>query len=99
EALIGKDSSQEMIRLLSSEFNVKADTPPCFIWHTYEDAGVKVENSLVFAKALSKARVPFELHIYEKGHHGLGLGSGDYNPSKWLPWTTECARWLKERGF
>lgn len=99
EALIGKEPSQEMIMLLSSEFNVKPNTPPCFIWHTYEDDGVKVENSLVFAEALSKAKIPYELHIYEKGHHGLGLGSGDYNPSKWLPWTTECSRWLKERGF
>lgn len=99
ESLIGKEPSAEMVKFASSEFNVKADTPPCFIWHTYEDVGVKVENSLVFASALSKAKVPFELHVYEKGHHGLGLGSPDYNPSKRLPWTVECSRWLKEQGF
>jgi acetyl esterase/lipase len=99
ESLIGKEPSAEMVKFASSELNVKADTPPCFIWHTYEDAGVKVENSLVFAEALSKAKVPFDLHVYEKGHHGLGLGSPDYNPSKRLPWTMECSRWLKDQGF
>jgi acetyl esterase/lipase len=99
EALIGREPSPELDNLISSELNIKADTPPCFIWHTYEDAGVKVENSLVFAEALSKAQVPFELHVYEKGQHGLGLGSPEYDPSKRLPWTVECSRWLKERGF
>ena len=99
EALIGRDPSPELDKLASTELNIKENTPPCFLWHTYEDAGVKVENSFVFAEALSKAKVPFELHVYEKGHHGLGLGSTECDPSKWLPWTVECTRWLKERGF
>ena len=97
--LMGDSSSPELLEQLSTELQVKPQTPPCFIWHTYEDAGVKVENSIEFASALRRAGVPFELHVYQKGHHGLGLGSGEYDPAKWLPWTEECARWLREQGF
>lgn len=97
--LMGNDTSLELREQLSSELQVTPQTPPCFIWHTYEDAGVKVENSIEFAAALRKAGVVLELHIYEKGHHGLGLGSGEYDPAQWLPWTEECARWLREQGF
>ena len=56
-------------------------------------------NSLDFAAALRKAGVQFDLHIYTKGAHGLGLGSREYNPEKWHPWTRDCAYWLKEQGF
>jgi len=48
---------------------------------------------------LRKAGVPFDLHIYQKGPHGLGLGSRDYDPAKWLPWTRDCIYWLKVQGF
>jgi len=99
EALIGSNPSPDLVNLISTELQVKPDTPPCFLWHTFEDGGVKAENSIEFALALKKVNVPFELHIYEKGGHGLGLGSGEYNPAKWLPWTYECSRWLKEQGF
>jgi dipeptidyl aminopeptidase/acylaminoacyl peptidase len=60
---------------------------------------VPVENSLQFAAALRKAGVPFDLHIYEKGAHGLGLGSREYQPEKRHPWTADCIYWLKTRGF
>ena len=66
---------------------------------TADDTTVPVENSLEFAAALRRAGVPFELHIYEHGKHGQGLGSRDYNPAKRLPWTRACAAWLKEHGF
>ncbi|MBD3184982.1 prolyl oligopeptidase family serine peptidase [Candidatus Poribacteria bacterium] len=99
QSLIGDSTTEKLVRWVSTELQVKPDTPPCFLWHTYEDGGVKVENSMVFAKALSKNRIPFELHIYEKGAHGLGLGSREYDPENWHPWTTECSRWLKERDF
>jgi len=99
ESLIGANPAPEMLSLLSSELNVTPQSPPCFIWHTYEDNGVKVENSIVFAEALRNANVPFELHIYQKGSHGLGLGSSQYDPSIRLPWTQECSRWMKEQGF
>jgi acetyl esterase/lipase len=97
--LLGKDPSMELVRELSNELQVATNTPPCFIWHTFEDKAVPVENSLQFAEALRKAGVPFDLHVYEKGAHGLGLGSRDYNPAQWHPWTRDCIFWLKERGF
>src|SRR6266404_350220 len=97
--LLGKDPSSTLVAELSNELKVTKDTPPCFIWHTYEDKAVPVEDSLHFADALRKAGVPFDLHIYERGQHGLGLGSRDYDPSKWHPWTQDLVFWLKERGF
>jgi acetyl esterase/lipase len=96
--LLGKDSSPELRRRLSAELNVTSDTPPCFIWHTHEDAGVKVENSLLFAAALRRAGVPFDLHIYEKGRHGLGLA--DKPPfANAHPWSRDLLFWLRERKF
>jgi len=97
--LLGKDPDPELVKLLSNELQVTKDTPRCFIWHTWEDQAVKVENSLDFAAALRRNGVEFSLHIYPKGRHGLGLGTGQWDPSARLPWTTECALWLKEQGF
>jgi acetyl esterase/lipase len=97
--LLGNDPSPELVRGLSNELQVTKETPPCFIWHTYEDKAVPVENSLQFVEALRKAGVPFDLHVYQKGVHGLGLGSHDYDPAKWHPWTRDCIFWLKEHGW
>ncbi len=96
--LLGKDPSPQLVELLSSEKQVTAATPPCFIWHTAEDKGVKVENSLEFAAALQKHGVPFDLHVYQKGRHGIGLA--DKAPfSKAHPWSKDLVFWLKEQGF
>jgi acetyl esterase/lipase len=97
--LLGKDPSPDLVRHLSNELMVTKDTPVCFIWHTFEDKGVPVENSLQFAAALRKAGVSFDLHVYDKGPHGLGLGSREYDPAKWHPWTRDCIFWLKQQGF
>ena len=97
--LLGPNPLPQLIDELSNERHVTADTPPCFIFHTADDTVVPVENSLQFAIALSRAKVPYELHIYEHGAHGLGLGSHNYDPAKWHPWTAECRRWLKAHGF
>ena len=97
--LLGPDPSPELVRELSNELQVTKDTPPCFIWHTYEDRGVPVENSLQFAEALRKAGVPYDLHIYQKGQHGLGLGTRDWNPEKRHPWTRDLVFWLQAQGF
>src|SRR5262249_25077121 len=78
--LLGTDPSAELIKELSSELQVSKETPPCFIWHTFEDKTVPVENSLQLAAALRQAGVPFDLHIYEKGPHGQGLGIREYKP-------------------
>ena len=72
--LLGTNAPTELVRELSNELRVTRQTPPCFIWHTFEDKTVPVENSLQFAAALRQAGVPFDLHIYQKGGHGLGLG-------------------------
>ncbi len=90
--LLGDNPSPELVELLSNERHVKPQTPPCFIWATYEDATVPVENSLMFAEALRRAGVPFDLHIYQHGKHGMGLAGGH-------PWTQDCLFWLKSQGF
>jgi acetyl esterase/lipase len=96
--LLGENPAPELVELLSNEKQVTKDTPPCFIWHTYEDAGVKMENSLEFAAALRRAGVPFDLHIYEKGSHGMGLGGGRASGPH-HPWAADCLFWLKAQGF
>jgi dipeptidyl aminopeptidase/acylaminoacyl peptidase len=54
---------------------------------------------MMFAAALRRNKVPFDLHIYQKGGHGMGLGSRDGNPDKRHPWTADCLYWLKEQKF
>lgn len=97
--LLGKEPSPEQLKDVSNELQVTTNTPPCFIWHTFEDTAVPVENSLQFAEALRKAHVPFDLHIYEKGGHGMGLGTRTWDPEHWHPWVADCAYWLKVRKF
>jgi acetyl esterase/lipase len=94
--LLGENPSAELLHLLSNETKVTAATPPCFLWHTVEDKAVPVENSLLFASALRRAGVPFALHVYEKGGHGLGLPEHGKNAP---PWDADCAFWLREQGF
>lgn len=96
--LLGKDAPADLVELLSNEKHVTDKTPPCFIWHTEEDKGVKVENSLEFAAALRKHGVPFDLHVYQKGRHGIGLN--DKAPFAHVhPWANDLIFWLKEQGF
>ena len=97
--LLGDNPSPELVKNLSNELQVTKETPTCFIWSTEEDKVVPVENSIMFAEALRKAGVPFDLHIYEKGPHGLGLGSKQWNPSNRHPWTADCVYWLKVQKF
>ena len=97
--LLGDTPAPELVRLLSNELQVTAQTPPTFLFHTVEDRGVVVENSLDFAAALAKHGVPFALHVYPKGPHGIGLGTRNWDPAARHPWTTQCALWLKEQRF
>ena len=99
ENLLGKNPSPELVRNLSNELQVTKETPPTFLWHTWEDTAVPVENSLQFAAALRKAGVPFDLHIYQKGPHGLGLGTRNWDPEHRHPWTQDCIYWLRVQGF
>jgi acetyl esterase/lipase len=97
--LLGTNAPPALIRELSNELHVTKDTPPCFLWHTFEDKGVRLDNSLQFAEALQKANVPFEIHVYQKGPHGIGLGTHEWNPEKRHPWTRDCICWLQVQGF
>lgn len=96
--LLGDQPDPALIEELSNEKQVKPETPPCFIWHTWEDKAVKVENALQFATALQKAGVPFDLHVYQKGGHGIGLGGGRQG-GPLHPWTQDLLFWLKAQGF
>jgi acetyl esterase/lipase len=93
--LLGSHPDPALVELMSSEVQVTEDTPPAFLWHTSDDP-VAVENSLLFASALSQHKVPFDLHVYAKGRHGLGLAEEDEHVRTW---TDVCAIWLKRNGF
>ncbi|MEP6662973.1 MAG: alpha/beta hydrolase [Verrucomicrobiota bacterium] len=100
--LLGDNPSPDLIKELSNELQVTTNTPPTFLFHSAEDAAVPVENSLTFAGALRKAGVPFDLHIYQTGQHGTGLGFkpyAKYDPMHLHPWTTDCLFWLKQYNF
>ena len=93
--LLGENAPAELVTSLSNETQVTDETPPCFVWHTWEDKGVPPENSLVFYSALVAHKVPGELHIYEKGRHGVGLAADIPGTSEW---PAACLAWLKNRG-
>ena len=88
----------------SLEDHVSPDTPPTFLWHTAEDHSVPVENSLLFAMALRRSGVPFELHVYPFGEHGLSLatrevaeaGKGRAPDDHVAGWTHECDGWIQQ---
>jgi acetyl esterase/lipase len=94
QSLLGENPDPEKLELLSADKQVSKKTPPAFIWHTVEDSGVKVENAMLFAQSLRKAGVEFELHLFSKGHHGLGLALDLPSVSKWVDL---CDLWLKAR--
>jgi acetyl esterase/lipase len=102
--LLGDHPSEELVRSLSNETQVTAETPPTFLAHTNEDAGVPAENSMLFVLALRKAKVPVEFHLFEKGQHGLGLGTGARqfgigSDPAFQEWPKLCAIWLKGQRF
>jgi dipeptidyl aminopeptidase/acylaminoacyl peptidase len=77
---------------LSNETQVTPETPPAFLFHTNTDSGVPPENSVLFYLALRKAGVPAEMHIYERGEHGVGLAPSDPVLSTW---PSRLADWMK----
>ena len=94
--LLGDNPDAATLKNLSSEKQVTADTPPVFLWHTGEDTGVVPEHSIAFYQALRKADVPVELHIYERGRHGLGMASSVPTVADW---TARCTAWMRSRGL
>jgi acetyl esterase/lipase len=94
--LLGEDPSNELVHLMSSEKQITGDTPPSFLWHTADDAAVDVENTLQFAAGLSRNKIPYDLHVFESGQHGLGMAI-DHPEAK--VWPSLCKAWLRKRGF
>jgi len=94
--LLGPNPGPGQAALVSVEQHVTPKTPPTFIFHTYDDATVPMENSVAFFSALRKAGVPAELHIYEHGSHGVGLAQDDPVLSTW-PKLLE--NWFRLRGL
>ncbi len=98
EQFLGPHPDKALIARYSNELQVSPATPPGFLWHTYEDSVVSVGNSLAFAKALKENGVPFALHVYEHGRHGLGLGAR-YPFDNPHPWTRDLLVWLTARDL
>lgn len=94
--LLGENPDPELMKSLSNETQVTKDTPPTFLFHTNEDPGVPAENSVLFYLALRKAGVPAEMHIYEKGKHGVGLAQNDPILSSW---PGRLKDWFRTRGL
>jgi len=94
--LLGDNPDPKLVQSLSNEIQVTAKTPPAFLFHTNEDDGVPAENSVLFYMALRKAGVPAELHIYERGPHGVGLAPTD---AVLATWAARLKDWLEIRGL
>ena len=96
QSLLGNNPDPKLVESLSNELQVTAQTPPTFLFHTTADMTVPVENSVLFYLALRKAGVPAEMHIYERGPHGLGLAPLDEALSSW---PERLANWMRVHGL
>lgn len=94
--LLGDNPDPKLVEDLSNELRVTAQTPPTFLFHTTTDSTVPPENSVLFYMALRKAGVPAEMHIYERGPHGVGLAPADPVLSSW---PARLADWLRVHGL
>lgn len=99
KALSGSEIETPLWDELSLEKRVNEDTPSAFIWHTYGDMGVPVENSMLYASALRKFDIPFELHIYPDGPHGMSRVTDETYWSvprftRKYPWIDLSVEWL-----
>jgi acetyl esterase/lipase len=95
-ALLGANPDPELAKSLSGELSVTKQTPPTFIFQTNADTTVPAENSVYYYLALRKAGIPAEMHIFEKGPHGVGLANDDPALSEW---SKLLANWLRGRGI
>ncbi|MEN2398822.1 alpha/beta hydrolase [Flavobacterium sp. MC2016-06] len=93
--LLGNNPSQDLIDSFSNEKKITAQTPPTFLVHATDDTVVLPENSIIYYLGLKKNGIAAELHLYEKGGHGFGLGVND--TSKF--WTKHCEEWLKMHHY
>jgi acetyl esterase/lipase len=96
ENLLGENPDPALVRLLSNELQVTGQTPATFLFHTDSDDVVPVENSVLFYEALKRNHVPAEMHIFERGPHGVGLAQTDPALSHW---PELLAQWFRTRGL
>ncbi len=96
EHLLGTHPDNAVTVKFSNELQVTKDTPPAFLVHATDDTGVRVENTLNYYLSLKKNKVIAEMHIYQKGGHGFGLGKENSTESTW---PASCIRWLKVNGW
>ncbi len=94
--LIGENPDPSLIEYYSNHLQISPYTPPTFLVHSSDDKVVPVENSLMFFKELSRLSVPAEMHIYQYGGHGFGLGPKDPVLNSW---TKRCEDWMRYLGF
>ncbi|MEO7991286.1 MAG: alpha/beta hydrolase [Chryseolinea sp.] len=94
--LLGANPSSDRVKHFSNELQVNDETPPAFLVHSIDDGSVPVQNSIGYALALEKHHVPCELHIYQSGGHGYGLGRSKNTESSW---PDACRKWLEARDF
>jgi len=97
ESLLGKNPTPEMVQHFSNALQVTAKTPPAFMMHSMDDGVVPVQNSIEYALAMKQNNIPCELHIYEHGGHGYGLGLKKTGTES--TWTKACEKWLEVNGF
>lgn len=95
-SLLGPNPDPELVKSLSGELAVTKQTPPTFLFHTNADTAVPAENSVYYYLALRKAGVPAEMHIFEKGPHGVGLANDDPALAEW---SKLLANWLRVHGI
>jgi acetyl esterase/lipase len=96
ENLLGKDAPANLIERLTTDRQDTGRTPPTFLFHTHEDTAVPPENSIRFYQALVRAGVPAELHVFERGSHGVGLAPHD--PAL-RQWPDLLFTWMRGRGL
>ena len=93
---LGYEPTERNEKGCANECEVSEKTPPTFIWHTSEDQVVPVQNSLLYAKALSDYKVPFEMHIYPFGDHGLSTVDGVVYLEEKAPNVARARKWLED---
>ncbi|WP_281310214.1 prolyl oligopeptidase family serine peptidase [Flavobacterium flavigenum] len=93
--LLGKNVQGEIVDKYSNEKQVTASTPKTFLIHATDDKAVPVENSINYYLALKKEKVPAEMHLYENGGHGFGLGVKGTNAY----WPETCKKWLAVNDY
>jgi acetyl esterase/lipase len=96
KSLLGASPSAEALALMSLEKQVTAATPPTLLIHTQADTSVPVENSILFYQALTRAKVPAEMYLFEHGVHGMGMREGLGTSSLW---PRRAEEWLRDRGL